>query len=234
MPMAHATLRKFILILFLAAIAAALAWSLGTERGGTLFRHPHLLGEEARCWAQSYPLAAPLLVIAAYLLCAVLALPVWWIQILSGYVLGIVPGALLCLAGATIGAAAGAGFFRWLGGGWFRQRVEGRLASLRRLDERLGHNGLMVVVGLRLLHVAPYSLCNYFLGLSRVGWRNILLGTLLGSIPSVVLYVTLGRDPRLAGSWGFILFESVVSVVLLIPLGLRYWKPEWFGRIGIE
>ena len=232
--MTHATLRKFILVLFIIAIVVALAWGLGTEHGRTVLRHPHALGAKARLWAEAHPLAAPLLVIAAYLVCATLALPVWWIQILSGYVFGILWGTLLCLVGATVGAVIGVGFIRWLGGEWFHERVEGRLAKLRRMDERLGHNGLLVVMSLRLLHISPYSLCNYFLGLTRVSLRDVALGTFLGSIPNIALYVVIGVKPHLAASWQFIVFECVAYLVLLTPLALRYWRPEWFKKVGIE
>lgn len=232
--MPHATLRKVILVLLIAAIIAGAAWAVGTRHGRTLLRHPHALGDSARLWADRHPVVAPLAVMGVFAVCGMLALPVWWISVLGGYVFGIARGTGLCLIGSTLGAVAGAAFIRWLGAEWFHERVEGRMARLARLDEKLGHNGLLVVMALRLLYIAPYGLSNYMFGLSRISLRDVALGTLLGSLPHLVVYVLAGHDPRLFGSVTFILFEASAYVVLLTPLALRYWKPQWFKRMGIE
>jgi len=43
------------------------------------------------------------------------------------------------------------------GGDLVHEKIEARREKLRRLDERLGHNGLLVVMAVRLSHVIPLA-----------------------------------------------------------------------------
>jgi uncharacterized membrane protein YdjX (TVP38/TMEM64 family) len=56
----------------------------------------------------------------------------------------------------------------------------------------------------RLLPLAPFSIVNAVAGASHIGWRDFLLGTLLGMAPGIVLtaafidrVVAVVRDPGL-------------------------------------
>src|SRR5258706_13139820 len=103
-------------------------------------------------WVRAHRVIAPLILVVAYVLLSVLMLPVWWIQALAGYCFGLVMGILWCEIGAVIGAVISLLLSRWLVGEWFRERFESRMAKLHRINEKLGHNGLLVVMGVRLCH----------------------------------------------------------------------------------
>ena len=90
---------------------------------------------------------------------------------------------------------------RWLAADWFQGKVEAHRERLRRLDEKLGHNGLLVVMAVRLVPVVPYSVCNYLLGVTRVSLIDVALGTVLGSPPHVIVSVTAGANPHLLKDW---------------------------------
>src|SRR5581483_3907389 len=87
-------LRIAFLILLLVAILAALAFFLLSPHGRELLNREHLrqLGPHVRRTVERHPLLAPLLFVAAYVVLAVLVLPVWWLQILAGFGFGIVVG----------------------------------------------------------------------------------------------------------------------------------------------
>src|SRR5581483_10417397 len=52
--------------------------------------------------------------------------------------------------------------------------------------------GFRIVLLTRLSPVFPFNLLNYAFGLTRVGFRDYVLGSVLGMIPGTVMYVYLG------------------------------------------
>jgi uncharacterized membrane protein YdjX (TVP38/TMEM64 family) len=89
-------------------------------------------------------------------------------------------------------------------------------------------------MAIRLMHVLPFGLSYYALGLFRISLIDAAVGTLLGGIPSVAFYVLLGNNPHLLENWRYVVGLAALNVVLMIPVALRYLIPEWFKRIGVE
>lgn len=119
---------------------------------------------------------------------------------------GIVPGALLGLAAGAIfgildgfiaasaGILAGAGIAFALSRSYLRPFISsllGRYGALSRLDHAVRADGWRLVALLRVSPVMPFSLTSYALGLSGIGLRDYLLGT-LASLPALFGYVVLG------------------------------------------
>ena len=70
------------------------------------------------------------------------------------------------------------------------QRIgSGRLAAV---DQAIARNGLRLVLLLRLSPVLPYNLLDYALGLTRVRFRDFLLGS-VEMLPGTILYVYYGK-----------------------------------------
>ncbi|MGN5480121.1 TVP38/TMEM64 family protein [Cupriavidus basilensis] len=61
------------------------------------------------------------------------------------------------------------------------QRFGGR--RLNRLSQRVGQHGVLAMVALRLVPVAPFTLVNLVVGASRIRLRDCLLGTAIGMSP---------------------------------------------------
>ena len=111
---------------------------------------------------------------------------------LAGVGFGLWSGCGLCLAGSAAGAAATAALADWLAGPWFHARIEPKMHRLKWVDDRLGHNGLLTVMALRLTHLVPFGVSNVALGLSRVSTSAVAVGTLIGNVPAVAVYVGIG------------------------------------------
>ncbi len=220
--------------LLVSAIVAALVLLLGTARGRQIAHHPQIIGQDVQRWTAAHPYGSPLIVIAVYIAATLLLLPVWWIQVLAGCGFGLLWGVIWCDLGATLAAVLTLQLSRWLAADWYHAKVEPRLQKLRRLDEKLGHNGFLVVMAVRLIHVLPFSLSNYFFGLTRITLIDVAMGTFLGNLPALTLYVTLGADPQRMATLEFVLLLVAMNLMLLTPLALRYLFPGWFKRIGIE
>lgn len=226
--------RGVVVVLFgVAAVGAAAALFL-TPGGRALLADPRPLAANVWAVVGRHPTPAAAAFLAAYVAVAVLCLPVWWLQMIGGVAFGLWAGGALSLAGSAIGAGVTAGLAEWFAGDWFRRRVEGRQARLRWVDEAMGHNGLLVVMAVRLTHVVPFGVSNVALGLSRVSTRDVLVGTLLGNVPAVAVYVGLGAGYRPLTNWRFDVAVGLANVVLMVPLAIRYLRPAWFRRVGLE
>jgi len=118
-------------------------------------------------------------------------LPASLAGIAAGAVFGLVAGfwlaALSTMAGALAAFALSRSVFRpWVAG------FLARRAGLKRLDEAVAQDGWRSVCLLRLSPVMPFAVTSYALGLTSIGWRDYLVGT-LASLPALFCYVALGR-----------------------------------------
>lgn len=134
---------------------------------------------------------APFLFVLAYVVSAVTLAPAFLLTVASGAVFGLWRGTLFSFVGAVLGASLVFGLSSRIAGG----RVQGwldrdlRVAATRRAV--IGR-GFWIMFLLRLSPVVPYSLLNYALALSGVGYRDYVFAT-IGMIPAIVMYVYYGK-----------------------------------------
>jgi uncharacterized membrane protein YdjX (TVP38/TMEM64 family) len=231
--MAKGRIVRVVALISLLGVLAFIGWWLWyTPSGQEFSEHPV---RNAHQWIERHRVIAPIIVIGLYILVTVLGiLPVWWIQVAAGFAFGTVKGVLWSDIGASAGALAAFTMSRWLAADWFHKKVESRMVKLRALDEKLGHNGFLVVMLVRLSHAAPFGLSNYMFGLLNITARDVALGTLLGGLPSITATVMLGHDRHSFSHPRFWIILGVMNVALLIPVLLRYLRPGWFKKMGIE
>jgi len=229
MTRASAARLSVLIILILLAIGCAL-FLFGTREGRILMHHPHRLHD----LVVAHRVTVVIVFVAVYLVMGILAMPVWWLQILSGYCFGLVWGIFMSQFTYTLAAICTTQLSHWLAGDLVHQKLESRREKLRKLDEKMGHNGLLVVMAVRLSHFIPFGLSNYFFGLSRISTVDIAMGSFLGGFPAACFYATLGFGHHLLRDWRYDVSLVCVNLLLLIPLLLRYLQPQWFKRIGVE
>ena len=101
--------------------------------------------------------AAPALLLAGYVVAATFAVPITLLITATQLVFGAWPGVAYAAVGTMAAAAANYGIGRWLG----RDAVR-RLAGARanRLSEHIGRRGVLAMVVLRLLPIAPFTVVN--------------------------------------------------------------------------
>jgi uncharacterized membrane protein YdjX (TVP38/TMEM64 family) len=226
--------RIALLILLLALIAAATYTLFFTPYGQSVRDDPRRAGAAFKVWVAQHKLIAPLILLLLYCVGTLSLMPVWWLQILAGYGFGFWFGTAYSLIGATLGALLSFLASRTLLADYVRNRFEARHAKLRELDEKMGHNGLLIVMAARLMHFLPFGVSNYLFGISRITTMDVFLGTLLGNAPAIAFYVAIGSGIHPHRNWRFMVALAVTNVLLLVPVALRYWKPQWFRRIGVE
>ncbi len=143
-------------------------------------------------------------------------LPASLAGIAAGAVFGLGAGFLLAALSTMTGAMLAFALSRSI----FRPWVAGMLArrpGWQRLDDAVAQDGWRSVCLLRLSPVMPFAVTSYALGLTSIGWRDYLLGT-LASMPALFCYVAIGR---FAGSGVTALHGGASPVgIALLALGL--------------
>ena len=225
---------RVVTVVLLAALAAAVGWwLLFTPTGRAVRSDPRQLGGDVRQLVAEHPVTTPIAFVGVYVALAVLCLPIWWLQMFAGMAFGLWAGCGLCLTGSAVGAAVTARLAGWFAGDWFHQRVESKMARLRWLDQTLGNNGLLTVMTLRLTHLVPFGVSNIALGLIGVPTWAIVVGTFVGNLPAVAVYVGLGAGYRPWSHWPFAASVVGINGVLLVPLAVRVYRARRARLAGV-
>ena len=137
--------------------------------------------------AAGWLLAALIQVLIA--LCGILPASVG--ALAAGLVYGIAGGFVLSAIGTLTGAVLAFGLTRTL----FRPliaRTLRRRPQFGRLDGAVAGDGWRLVCLLRVSPVMPFAVTSYALGLTSLGFRSYVIGT-LASLPALLGYVVLGH-----------------------------------------
>lgn len=126
-----------------------------------------------------------------YVLVTVLGLPALPLTLGAGVVYGPLGGTLLVSPASVLGASLAFLLGRTLLRGWVRTRTEGN-AKFQALDQAIGREGWRLVALLRLSPVFPFSLLNYGLGATGIGFGSYVLASWLAMLPGTFLYVSAG------------------------------------------
>lgn len=162
------------------------------------------------------------LFVVLYAVLSATPFPASTLTIASGLLFGLAVGATVVVFAATMGAYLGYWGARALGRG---QVARTEWDRLRRLDAMLGRRGLLSVLLVRLVPL-PFSLVNYAAGVSAVGQRDYVVGTMIGIVPATVAYTALGAYGTSPLSWPF-------AIALLAVLAIAAGSALLARRLGL-
>ncbi|HEY8102281.1 MAG TPA: VTT domain-containing protein [Burkholderiaceae bacterium] len=134
---------------------------------------------------ESLPLT-PVAIIIGYMVAGLLV-PITLLIAATGIVFGPMVGAVYAIAGSLVSATVSYWLGYWLGRDTVRSLVGKRI---NRLSKRIAQRGIVAVMIIRILPIAPFAVVNVVAGASHLLFRDYLLGTLLGMTPGIVLTVT--------------------------------------------
>lgn len=149
-------------------------------------------------WVQGYGALGWVIFIAVYALTSFVLIPGSILTLAAGAVWGL-GGFPLVIIGATLGSMMSFLAARYL----FQDKVEAKVANyprFRAVNEAIGDEGWRVVGLLRLSPALPFSLQNWFLGITPVAFWPSQIATFFGIMPGTLLYVLLGSAGGQAGS----------------------------------
>jgi uncharacterized membrane protein YdjX (TVP38/TMEM64 family) len=138
----------------------------------------------------------PAVFMLAYALGVLLFVPGSALTLAAGALFGIGRGLVFAWCAATLGACLAFLVARYLARSAVEQRIAGspRFAAI---DRAVGQEGRKIVFLLRLSPAFPFTLLNFALGLTRVGFADYLVAS-IGMIPGTLLYVYYGNVLGLA------------------------------------
>ncbi len=220
----------FLATLIVAVAALALAWRWG-PLADWLDRDALA---QAAAWTRATAVA-PLLVVAAYAAASLIGVPVTLLIVASAVVFGPLAAFAYALAGSLAGAAFGFALGHTLGRRAVRELAGARLNAL---SHRLGQRGLLAIITVRVIPVAPFTVVNLVAGASHIRLRDFLLGTLIGMTPGL-LAVTVFSDRVLAAlrdpsATALAALAVVVAVIAAGALVARRWLTRRAARQGSE
>ena len=205
-----------------ALLAALIAVALGAYVTGLLHMlAPATLGREQvtlREAAAMAPVAALTLFVLTYAILTGACLPVALVLSLTGgAIFGARTAAGAVLLGATGGALLTYAAARSAFAPLMRARAE-RDARLRGLLEGFERHTFTYVLMLRLTPMAPFALVNVASGLAAVPVRTYAIATLLGAVPSALIYTGLGAALGASLASRRSLQEALHSPGVILPL----------------
>jgi uncharacterized membrane protein YdjX (TVP38/TMEM64 family) len=165
--------------------------------------------EKAGIWA-------PVLYIFIYALGVCLFVPGLILTGIGALLFGPYRGFIYIWVGAMIGASGAFFIGRTLGRDFASTVIGDRL---KKYDDAIERNGFAVVLYLRLLYF-PFTPMNFGMGLTKVRFRDYLLGTGIGIIAGtfiIVFFIGALKDVWASGNWGnLISFKVVGSLCLFV------------------
>ncbi|MBA2252305.1 MAG: VTT domain-containing protein [Nitrospirales bacterium] len=166
----------------------------------------------------------PFLAIGAFVLGGVVVAPVTVLIAVSVLTFGPLFGFLYSFTGMTLSALLTFGIGHLLGHEAVRRLAGSRL---NKISQRLAQRGVLAIIAVRIIPVAPFSLINLVAGASHIRFRHFLIGTLIGELPGLLaisIFVDqIGEAIRHPGPGSILALAGVALLVLLGIFGLRRW-----------
>lgn len=166
---------------------------------------------------ESLGLAGPVVFALAYVVLTVLLVPGSALTLGAGAIFGLWLGAITVIIGSNLGA-----FCSFLLARTFLREKVARWAEANpkfaALDRAIGREDFKMVLLTRLSPAFPFTLLNYFLGLTNVRTAAYVAANLIGMLPGAFLYVYLGATARdaLQGASDAIVFRQILKYAGLL------------------
>ncbi len=172
-------------------------------------------------WVRGFGAVGWLIFIVVYAVTAFVLVPGSFLTLAAGVAYGLW-GFPLVIIGATLGSAISFLAARYV----FHDRVQEKIAQYPRfnaVNKAIGEGGWQVVGLLRLSPALPFSLQNWFLGLTPVGFWPSQIATFFGIMPGTLLYIWIGSLGGQAGGDDMSIAKYVVGGIgIIATLAVTY------------
>ncbi len=173
----------------------------------------------------------PVAVLAVYAV-AGLVMPITLLIAVTGIVFSPLWASGYAISGALLSASVSYAIGERLGRDTVRRLLGSRI---NKLSQRIARRGIVTVLIVRLLPVAPFTVINLVAGASHLRFRDFVLGTLLGMAPGIMLTVTfvhnLAEAARRPSIGTVAVLAAVAALLILMAVGLQRL---FSGKAGME
>jgi uncharacterized membrane protein YdjX (TVP38/TMEM64 family) len=214
--------RWMLLVLYVAILVGlAVLWR---QPGMQHWREIASLGELGRRLLET-PLG-PLAVMGAYVAAVMLGMPVLALTSVGALIFEPWPGLLYVMGGMLTGALVTYAIGRFTGAQTMDRWTKGRLSLV---SQHMDRRGLLTMIIVRVLPVAPFIMVNMVAGALRVKLRDYVLGSFIGLMPATIgLFLFVDR---LAAAWRSPSVGSYAALAGWVALlvGLSVWMRKKLG-----
>ena len=147
------------------------------------------------------------------------------IKVLGGFTFGFYMGSFYNISATILACLAGFGISRYALKEAFEKAYYDRV---KKVEDDIEKNGFYYFLTLRLVMVVPYFIINITAGISRVSFKHYLFSTLLGVIPTSLIYANAGSRLEQINSVAELLEPEFIVAVLLIALASVI--PPWLKK----
>jgi uncharacterized membrane protein YdjX (TVP38/TMEM64 family) len=211
----------FLIILLVVALAGMWRWTAL----GEWFSMQNILHEANQLKGNAL---MPIFVYLFYLIGGLTFFPVMVMILATALFFEPLRGFFYSLTGCLLSASFSYFLGRTMGRNIVR-RLSG--ASVNKLSERLGKNGLTALLALRIVPIAPFTAVNIVAGASHIRFGSYLLTTFLGLFPGIFAITILGHgletlihDPS-PGGFAFLGGWAVLTIIIFV--GMRKWLSKY-------
>jgi uncharacterized membrane protein YdjX (TVP38/TMEM64 family) len=205
-------------VLLLALLALALAWSATPMRA---WLDIDFIVTRLQQLGQTF---GPVAAVAGFTVAVALAVPLSFLTLVTIVAFGPWAGYAYSISGALLGAVISYMLGMTLG----RVPVQ-RLGGerVRALNHALARRGLLTVIAVRMVPVAPFAIVNMVAGASHIRLRDLLLGTAIGMTPFTVAAMIFMPQMIAAlkqpNATGLLILAATVLLIGVGTWGLRRW-----------
>jgi phospholipase D1/2 len=173
----------------------------------------------------------PLVVVIIFVLAGLVGFPVTALIAGTAVTFGAWPGLAYAAAGALASAVVTYLIGSWAGTDLLRRLIGPRLSRIRRL---VAKRGILAVMSIRLVPIAPFTLVNLVAGALRIPPLDYVIGTALGLAPGLIVMSLLGdqifqvfSDPSLSD---VAIFVGLLAAWIGLSIGLQVLLARARGR----
>jgi phospholipase D1/2 len=172
--------------------------------------------------------AAPIIVVSAYVIGSLIMFPVTLMILVTAFTFGPASGFFYSLSGCLLAAITTYGIGRKLG-----RNAVGRLSGsrLNRVSRRLARHGVITVVTVRIIPIAPFTLINLVAGASHIRFGDFVIGTAMGMAPGIAAVTLFEHQVEMAikepGLWSFAFLALLTAAIIA---GILVIKSKLFAK----
>jgi uncharacterized membrane protein YdjX (TVP38/TMEM64 family) len=210
---------------FKIALLAVYVLVLGSIYAGLQYAHIpfHTVPNVLRLQILRAGIFGPAVLVVMYVVATIIPFPTAAIAVLGGVLYGSWLGSLTVILGVNAAATVSFWLARYLGRHFISEHEQ---AWVKKYDDLLSSQGMFAVMAMRLLFF-PFDVVGIGAGLTRMSFRQYIIGSFLGTLPHVVSLVVLGHSFESPRTWGLFAGMMLVSIVAAIALHRSEWAKKY-------
>ncbi len=170
-------------------------------------------------WFQGLGVVGYIVYIFVYILVAVFMFPASAITIVAGITFGSVPGAILALTGATIGACVAFILAKYVA----RDLIVNKFSEntiFKKIESGVAENGTSFLILTRLVPIFPYNIQNYAYGVTSMNVVTFGLVSFITMAPGAFIYAFMAGEIATNGLSIKLLIQFAAAGLFLFVVSL--------------